>query len=122
MIKKILLASMLAASVAGIAVPLPASAAIIVQVAPPPMRHESVPEPRRGYLWVPGYWDWRGNRHAWVKGTWQRERKGYRYNQPAWEERDGRWHMNRGGWMRGDRDRDGVPDRMDNRPNDPRRN
>ena len=122
MIKKILLASMLAASVAGIAVPLPASAAIIVQTAPPPMRHEIVPEARRGYLWVPGYWDWLSNRHVWVKGAWQRERKGYRYNQPAWEERDGRWQMNRGGWARGDRDHDGVPDRLDTHPNDPRRN
>lgn len=120
MIKKILLASLLAASFASIAVP--ASAAIIVRVAPPPPRHETVPAARHGYIWAPGYWSWRHNRHAWVRGSWQRDRKGYHYNQPTWEERDGRWHMNRGAWARGDRDHDGVPDRMDRQPDNPRRN
>lgn len=98
MIKKILIASMLAASLVSVAVP--ASAAIIVQIAPPAPRVELVPAPRRGYMWVPGYWDWRGKRHVWVKGSFLRERQGYRYNQPAWEERDGRWQMNRGSWAR----------------------
>ena len=119
MIKQILIASMLAASLVSVAVP--ASAAVIVQIAPPPARVELVPAPRRGYMWVPGYWDWRGKRHVWVKGAWLRERQGYRYNQPAWQERDGRWHMNRGSWARADRDGDGVPNRLDKHPNDPRR-
>jgi WXXGXW repeat (2 copies) len=120
MFKKILLASMLAASVVSIAVP--ASAAIFARVAPPAPRDELVPAPRSGYMWAPGYWNWNHNRHVWVKGSWMRERRGYHYTQPAWEERDGRWHMNRGAWARGDRDHDGVPDRLDRHPDNPRRN
>ena len=39
----------------------------------------------------------------------------------AKRDRDGRWNMNRGGWRRGDRDGDGVPNRLDNAPNNPNR-
>ena len=46
-------------------------AAISVQFgAPPPMRYEAVPAPRRGYVWAPGYWRPQGHRHAWVAGHW----------------------------------------------------
>jgi len=93
-----------------------------VQVAPPPLRVEAIPTPRRGYAWVPGYWNWRGQRHVWVAGSWMRERQGYRYDAPRWQERDGRWTQERGRWSRRDRDRDGVPNGQDGRPDDPRRN
>jgi hypothetical protein len=119
MIRKIVLAAMVAASLGSMATA--ATAAIIVQVAPPPPRVEAVPPPRRGHFWVPGHWEWRGNHHHWVSGAWVRERPGYHYMQPTWVERDGRWHMEQGGWRRGDRDGDGVPDRQDRRPDDPRR-
>ena len=78
--------------------------------------------PRRGYVWVPGYWNWRGQRHVWTKGTWMRARNGYVYRAPTWQERDGRWFQERGRWPRNDRDGDGVPNRQDRRPDDPRRN
>jgi hypothetical protein len=133
MMKKLLLATMLAGSFGTMSVPA-TSAEIIVRTAPPPMRSEAAPPPRRGHVWVPGYWDWRNNRYTWVRGHWVRERRGYVYNQPTWRERDGRWVYSRGGWGRGDRDRDGVPNRydrdrdgdgvpnrMDNRPNNPNR-
>jgi hypothetical protein len=119
MIRKVILAAMLAASFGSIATP--ATAAIIVQIAPPSPRAEVVPQPRRGYVWVGGYWDWRGNKHHWVKGTWVKERRGYQYNQPAWAERDGRWQLDRGNWRRGDRDGDGVPNRQDRAPDNPNR-
>ncbi|WP_394781078.1 YXWGXW repeat-containing protein [Undibacterium sp.] len=119
MIKKILLAAMLTASIG--AVTAPASAEIIVRVAPPPPRTEVVPAPRRGYLWVPGHWDWRGNQHVWARGTWIRERRGYVYQEPRWTEHEGRWHYQQGAWGRGDRDHDGVPNAVDSRPNDPNR-
>ena len=121
MIKKIVLAAMVAASFGGVATSVTA-ANVVVQVAPPALRAEVMPPPRRGYVWVAGHWEWRNRHHQWVKGTWIRERRGYMYNQPAWVERDGRWNMNRGGWRRGDRDGDGVPNRQDSAPNNPNRN
>jgi hypothetical protein len=122
MLKKLLIASLLAGSLGSVALPA-SSAVIIVREAPPALRAERMPPPRAGYLWVPGHWDWRNNHHIWVKGAWLRDRAGYVYHQPAWEQRDGRWHMARGAWVRGQRDRDGdgVPNRLDSRPNNPNR-
>lgn len=97
---------------------VPAQAQIYVQAAPPPPRVEVVPPPRRGMVWSPGHWEWRNNRHVWVKGVWLRERPGYRYREPQWVDSGGRWEMRRGGW---DRDGDGVPNRHDRRPNNPNR-
>mgnify|MGYP001562553766 CR=1 FL=1 len=95
-----------------------ASVDVFVKIAPPPLRAERVPAARRGYVWVPGYWDWRGHRHVWVRGAWVKERRGYYYQPHRWVERNGSWYLDRGRW---DRDRDGVPDRLDRHPNDPRR-
>jgi len=121
--KQLLLAALVAGSFGSIA--LPASAdVVVVQTAPPAPRAERVPPPRRGYVWAPGHWEWRGGHHVWVNGTWLRERRGYVYHAPAWVERDGRWVMERGTWVRGggrDRDGDGVPNRYDARPNNPNR-
>jgi hypothetical protein len=119
--KKVLVSVMFAAGLLGAgAAPLPAMAAvdIYVQTAPPPPRVERVPAARRGYVWAPGYWNWNGRRHVWVKGNWVRERRGYAYRPHEWVERDGRWILQRGGW---DRDGDGVPDRRDAHPNNPNR-
>lgn len=123
MLKKILLAALVGASFAG--VPLASTARdIIVQVAPPAPRQEVVPAPRRGYVWAPGHYEWRNRRHVWVNGHWIKARNGYAYNGPQWVERDGRWVMRPGQWVRGGRDRDGdgVPNRLDSRPNNPNRN
>ena len=96
-----------------------ADVGVYFNTAPPPARFEAVPAPRRGYVWAPGYWNARNNRHVWQAGHWERERKGYRYNQPRWTQRDSRWHFERGGWNRGDRDGDGVPNALDRAPNNP---
>lgn len=122
MIKKILFAAMLAGSLGSVAVPA-ASAIVIVREAPPEPRSERVMPPRKNKVWVPGHWDWRGNRHVWVRGKYINTRRGYYYVEPKWEERDGRWQLERGTWRRGQRDRDGdgVPNRMDDRPNNPNR-
>ena len=121
--KHLLLAALVAGSFGSIS--LPASAdVVVVRTAPPAPRAERVPPPRRGYVWAPGHWEWRGGHHVWVGGTWLRERRGYVYHAPAWVERDGRWVMERGTWVRGggrDRDGDGVPNRYDARPNNPNR-
>lgn len=135
MIKKLILAAMIAGSFGTIAVPANSATTIIVREAPPEPRFERVPQARRGYVWAPGHWEWKRNRHVWVKGHWVKARRGYVYDAPSWEERDGRWEMRRGGWRRGDRDGDGVPNRVDRdrdgdgvpnrvdeRPNNPVRN
>ena len=120
MIRKILVAAILAGSIGSIATP--ASAVVYVRVAPPEPRVEVLPAPRRGYAWSAGHWEWKNRKHVWVAGSWVRERRGYRYNQPAWAERDGRWYMTRGNWARGDNDGDGVPNGRDRAPNNPYRN
>ena len=88
-----------------IAVPMMASARVHVDigVAPPAAQVEVVPAARRGYLWGPGYWNWRGHRHVWVHGRWIHERHGYRWSPERWEQRGDRWHFDRGHW---DHDRD----------------
>ena len=83
--------------------------------APPAPRYERIPRSRDGYIWQPGYWDWRANRYQWSSGIWIAERPGYDYARPNWVQRDGRWSMEPPRWSaRGrDRDRDGVPNRYD---------
>jgi len=68
MIKTSLIAVAIAAGTLGAVTTTPAAAQAVfqVQVAPPPPRVEVVPAPRRGQVWVPGYWDWRGHRHVWA--------------------------------------------------------
>ena len=116
MLKKLLAAGLLAAAIGTVSAP--AVSQVYVQVAPPPLRHEVVPAPRRGHVWVPGHWVWRGHRHHWAPGHWVVARKGYRYYGARWAQRDGRWYYEQGRW---DRDHDGVPNRYDRRPDNPSR-
>ena len=118
--RTLLTAALIATSALGaMTLPQISSAAVVtIQVAPPPLRVERVPAARRGYIWVPGYWDWRGHRHVWVSGVWVKERRGYHYSPHTWVQRDGGWYMDRGRW---DRDGDGIPDNRDRHPNNPYR-
>ena len=86
--------------------------------APPPVRYEAVPAPRRGYVWAPGYWEPRGHRHVWRAGHWVQNRPGYMYRQPVWVQHGNRWDYRASRW---DRDGDGVPNRHDRNPNNPHR-
>jgi hypothetical protein len=121
MIKKMLLAALIAGSFGSVTAPVSA-AVVLVREAPPELRVERVPQARRGYVWAPGHWEWKRNRHTWVKGHWVRERRGYAYTPPTWEQRDGQWVMQRETWSRRDRDGDGVRNRDDSHPNNPTRN
>ena len=71
-----------------------------IAVGPPAPRGAVIPVPRPGWVWAPGYWDWRRGHHYWVGGTWVRERHGYFYHRPEWVNHGGHWHLNRGGWTR----------------------
>lgn len=121
-------------SLGAITIPTVAQAqpgSIIVQVAPPQPRAERMPPPRRGYVWAPGHYEWRGNNHVWMRGYWVQARPGYAWRAPEWRERDGRWEYRQGAWDRDgdgirnrndrDRDGDGVRNRNDRRPNNPNR-
>jgi hypothetical protein len=120
--KKLIIAALLAGSFGAIHGAAQAQT-IVVREAPPAPRDEVVPAARHGYVWAPGHYEYRHHHYVWVRGTWVRERHGYSYRAPTWEQRDGQWVMRRGGWERGrhDRDGDGVPNRMDDHPNNPNR-
>ena len=101
---------------------------IVVHKAPPAPMREAIPAARRGYEWVPGYWSWNGRRYTWERGHYEKVRAGYVYNRPEWRQDRNGWYMERGGWVRQvhrmarrDRDGDGVPNRYDERPNNPNR-
>jgi hypothetical protein len=103
LVKKVLVSMLFAAGMIGaVAVPLSALAGVDLQVniGPPAVRFEVVPEHRAGYVWAPGYWDYRDNNHVWVGGVHVREREGYVYQPHRWVERDGKWNQEHGRWDR----------------------
>jgi len=71
---------------------------VVIGNAPPPARFESMPPPRSGYVWAPGYWNWDGHRHVWAGGHWIPERRGYHYNPARWVRVDNGWRLSQGGW------------------------
>ena len=138
-----------AASVGFTAQVFAAPVSVDIRLAPPAPRHEWVPTARPGYVWAPGYWDYRHNQYRWVSGHWERERPGYYYHGTSWVQHGDKWYIQQGGWRRNsdrdhdgipnrydhdrdndgirdrrdrDRDGDGVPNRYDSRPDNPRRN
>lgn len=141
--RKALFAALAVSSIGLLPVPASAQVGMYLDIAPPAPRHEVIPADRPGYVWQQGYWDWRNGRHVWVRGHWVRERPGMYWHPNRWVERDGRYYFEKGRWDRerhaynrgrGDRDRDGVPNRhdrdrdgdgvpnrFDDRPNNPYR-
>ena len=85
-----------------VVVPTMASAAIgiDIDIAPPAPRVEVVPAPRSGYVWAPGYWEYRHRAHVWVPGRWVGERRGYHWVPDRWEQRGPHWHREVGHWER----------------------
>ena len=112
----VLAACLLTTGVASVAWPAQAQVSIGVQIgptmAPPPPQYEAVPVMPSGYVWTPGYWQWREGGYAWRPGYRVHERPGYHWREPRWEQGPRGWVMIDGGWDRGDdrhwrhRDRD----------------
>jgi hypothetical protein len=103
LVKKVLVSALLAAGMIGAAaLPLPSMAAvdIMLNFGPPAVQYEAVPVARPGYVWSPGYYDYRDNNHVWVRGESIRDRDGYTYQPNRWVERDGRWNLERSRWDR----------------------
>jgi WXXGXW repeat (2 copies) len=95
-----------------VAPPMVSAAGIYVNIEPPALRHEEIPTLRHGYVWAPGYWNYRSNKHVWVSGRQIRERRGQTWNSPRWEQDGTRWHYREGNW---DRNGDGRVDSRDRR-------
>jgi hypothetical protein len=69
---------------------------------PPPPMVETIPPPRAGYVWAPGYWRWENERHLWAPGRWIEERRGQRWVPDRWVEGpNGAWRFQPGHWARG---------------------
>ena len=120
--KKLIIGSLAALAVTA-ALPAAARSSVdfYVNVAPPAPIYEVVPAPRMGWIWAPGYWEWRGHRHHWISGRWVRERPGYYYAPARWYDHGGRYYYDAPRWSRyRDSDGDGVPNRYDSRPYNPR--
>jgi hypothetical protein len=67
------------------------SARVYVRVGPPARIVETVPAPRRGFVWQNGYQRWNGHRYVWVPGRYARPP----YARAVWV--SGRWsHSPRG--------------------------
>src|SRR3984957_45864 len=77
-----------------------AGVSVDIDVAPPAPQVEVVPAPRAGFVWAPGFWEWRGHTHVWVPGRWVGERRGYHWVPDRWEQRGPHWHHERGHWER----------------------
>jgi hypothetical protein len=73
---------------------------IDVDIAPPALRVEPVPVARPGFVWAPGYWEYRDHAHVWVGGRWIGERAGFRWAPDRWEQRGPHWHHVVGHWER----------------------
>ncbi|MDX2217444.1 MAG: hypothetical protein SF172_00275 [Burkholderiales bacterium] len=141
--RKRIFAVLTAASLTALAVPAMAKTDIDVflNFGPPALRYESVPAPRVGFVWTPGYWDWRGNAWIWIAGHYVRERPGYYWHAPQWVQGSRGWYSQPGRWDRQqpvyyshghgyesryrhhdyrdyrDNDRDGIPNYRDATPN-----
>ena len=70
---------------------------ITSDVAPPPARVERF-EPRDGYIWAPGYWEWKGTAYHWVSGTYLLEHRGAHWVADRWEPAGPHWQRVAGHW------------------------
>jgi len=96
--KKLLAAAIAAMGFA--AVPAMSQDVIFTEIdnLPPAMKVEVKPAPRAGYVYIPGYWDYRDSIYVWVDGRFEPARAGYVYVVPRYEQVDGRWRRYAGGW------------------------
>jgi hypothetical protein len=98
--KALLLSLCVASSAATIPSLASAAVGVDITIAPPAPQVEVVPAPRVGYVWAPGYWDYRRGGHVWVPGRWVGARRGYHWIPDRWDQRGPRWHRVPGHWER----------------------
>jgi hypothetical protein len=94
-----LLSALLLATGAALPMLSQAGVAVDIEVAPPVAVVEAPPPPPQpGYVWAPGYWNWDGGRHVWVRGYWMPPRPGHVWEADRWDRRGGRYHYEPGHW------------------------
>ena len=93
--------------------PPPPVAQVVTEVEPPlPIVEVRGAMPFPNALWLPGYWNWNGQRHVWVGGRWSARPEGHSWEAHRWDHRpDGRWAQQPGHWH----PEDHRPDRSDGR-------
>jgi hypothetical protein len=73
---------------------------VYVQPAPPAPIYEAAPAPRAGWVWAPGFHEWRDGRYVWTTGRWVQERPGWEWQEARWQQRsDGSWYLVGGQWV-----------------------
>lgn len=71
----------------------PRNGVVYVSLRPPVERVEVIPAaPGMGFVWVRGWWAYRGTEYAWMPGRWERPLEGRHEWVPA------RWVHDRHGW------------------------
>src|SRR5258705_11810854 len=92
--------TLVAAGLATTACGGPGYVGVYARTAPPPIRVESRgPAPGSGYVWINGYWGYRGNDYAWTAGRWERPPRGRRrWEEGRWEHRGDRYVWRDGRW------------------------
>ncbi|HXO20987.1 MAG TPA: hypothetical protein VOA87_13815 [Thermoanaerobaculia bacterium] len=100
--KSVLILLLLGALMSGACYPYGYGYGVGVRVgfAPPPFRHEAViVTPGPGYVWLPGYYDWRDSNYFWVEGRWEQPpRRGAIWVAPRYVRRHGTFYYHRGHW------------------------
>jgi len=72
---------------------------IYVQKAPPKAKAEArSKKPNAKAIWVPGHWQWRGNKYVWVSGRWDANPRGKTWVPGHWEKRPRGWVWVSGKW------------------------
>jgi hypothetical protein len=78
--------------------------AVVIERAPPPLRHERRPPmPAAGYQWIDGYWGVDSRHYVWVPGRWERPPyEGAYWSHPHYDHYPEGWRMHEGHWDRED--------------------
>jgi hypothetical protein len=71
---------------------------VVRPTAAPPAPREEKFDPRPGFVYVRGRWDWRNGNWEWQPGRWEKERRGKHWREARWEQQNGAYVLVDGGW------------------------
>ena len=77
----------------------PGGVDLVVEAPPPPRREHRDRRPGDDFVWVDGYWAYRGRHHEWVPGRWERPPHGrHEWVASRWERRNNGYVFIEGSW------------------------